>query len=311
MTAITRTNTNQRTTSISDAPAAENASPAAIARERLLAEGGAFLRCNWTPALFVHFEANADTLRRVTPFELDLYDGRAFVSLVAFAMRRVRITAVGSACDRVTAHAESLFLNVRTYVRHAGEPAIYFMHEWLNSAVQVMLGPRTYGLPYHKAGLTLTTDADLRACSSHVAMGHVGGATPPAVLAMRALRAPDDDFAPAEPDSLDHFLIERYTALTHRAGVSRRFRVTHEPWRIAPVACAIDEDSLLRTVDGMNTVLSPALPGELPGAIPGTALRPIAAHLTPGVNDVAIGRPSCVNGPACLRVWSEILPAPY
>lgn len=307
MTAIIRTSAGQCAANLGDAPAAANAAPAAIARERLLADGGAFLRCDWTPALFVHFEADAAALRRVTPFELDLYHGRAFVSLVAFAMRHVSIAAVDGACNRSTSHADGLFLNTRTYVCHAGEPAIYFMHEWLDSAVQALLGPRTYGLPFHKADLTLTADADLRSCASHVAIGHIGGATPPAVLAMRARRAPDDDFAPAEADTLDHFLIERYTALTHRAGVSRRFRVTHEPWQIAPVSCSIDEDSLLHTTDFSSL----ALAGGFPGAISGTAPRPIAAHLTPGVSDVAIGRPSCVNGLGCLRVWSEILPAPY
>lgn len=316
MTTVTHSVQNKRdagTPGINGNPGIAGAATA-LARERLHAEGGAFLRCDWSPALFVHFQADADALRRVTPFELDLYEGRAFVSLVAFAMHRVSIAGTGGLCDRVTAHADSLFLNVRTYVRHAGEPAIYFMHEWLDSAVQALLGPRTYGLPYHKAQLTLTADDALHACESRVTL-RLGGATPSTSLLMRALRDPDGDFAPATPDTLEHFLVERYTALTHRGGVSRRFRVTHEPWRIAPAACSIDEVDLLGTIPPLNTILQPALPGagpgEIPGNIPGAAFRPIAAHLTHGVNNVEIGRPSCVNGPACLRVWSDILPAPY
>ena len=41
-------------------------------------------------ALFIHFEVDAERLQRDVPFPLDLRDGKAYVSLVAFTMRAMR-----------------------------------------------------------------------------------------------------------------------------------------------------------------------------------------------------------------------------
>src|SRR5947208_3021713 len=80
-------------------------------------------RSDWLRSLFIHYEVEPAALQPQVPFELDLFGGRAYVSLVAFTMARLR-PAIGG---RMTAWAVSPiathpFLNVRTYVRHAGEP---------------------------------------------------------------------------------------------------------------------------------------------------------------------------------------------
>ncbi len=45
---------------------------------------------DWTRALFLHYELPADVLQPCVPFDLDLWEGRAFVSLVAFSMEHLR-----------------------------------------------------------------------------------------------------------------------------------------------------------------------------------------------------------------------------
>jgi uncharacterized protein YqjF (DUF2071 family) len=152
--------------------------------------------------------------------------------------------------------------------------------------VQHLLAPRAYGLPLHKAKLTLQADADLLHAESRVASPRDGGE-----LHLRARRAVSDGFTPAEADSLDHFLVERYTAFTQRGDVRRRFRIAHEPWSIAPVDAELLDVSLLRKA----------------GVFPAD-FRLASSHLTPGLTEVRIARPVCVNGPACLRRWSDTLP---
>jgi hypothetical protein len=97
----------------------------------------------------VHFEVDADDLQRDVPFELDLWEGRAFVSLVAFTMRGLRPRFGGPALAWLFRPLGThRFLNVRTYVRHRGEPGILFLAEWLDNPLSIRLGPLIFGLPY-------------------------------------------------------------------------------------------------------------------------------------------------------------------
>ena len=63
----------------------------AAARARILSHcGEPLFVADRMRVLMIHFEVAAEALRRDVPFELDLRDGRAFVSLVAFTMRGMR-----------------------------------------------------------------------------------------------------------------------------------------------------------------------------------------------------------------------------
>src|SRR5436190_10191746 len=120
------------------------------ARRRMLAlPGEPMFYARWDRAVFIHYEADPASLQRNVPFELDLRDGRAFVSIVAFTLSRMRPRIGGRLGEWLFKPiATHEFLNVRTYVRHRGEPGIYFLAEWLSNPLSVRLGPRTFGLPY-------------------------------------------------------------------------------------------------------------------------------------------------------------------
>lgn len=120
------------------------------ARERILSrKGEPLFLADWERAVFIHYEVDAEILQREVPFQLDLREGKAYVSLVAFTMRRMRPRFGGRFAEWLFKPiATHEFLNVRTYVRHNGEPGIYFLAEWLSNPLSVHLGPRTFGLPY-------------------------------------------------------------------------------------------------------------------------------------------------------------------
>jgi uncharacterized protein len=91
---------------------------------------------NWDNVLFIHYETEPNELQRCIPYPLDLYDDRAFVSLVAFTMRGMRPWLGGRLGALLFKPiATHHFLNVRTYVRHKGEAGIYFMREWLSNRI--------------------------------------------------------------------------------------------------------------------------------------------------------------------------------
>ena len=131
--------------------------PSAAARQRMLASRGEPLFiAGWRRALMIHFEVEPEALQRAVPFPLDLRNGRAYVSLVAFTMCSMRPQVGGEySAWLFRPIATHDFLNVRTYVRQAGEPGIHFLAEWLTSWLAVKLGPLTFGLPYITGALPI------------------------------------------------------------------------------------------------------------------------------------------------------------
>lgn len=192
----------------------------------------------WDEAVFIHYEADPCLLQRQIPFQLDLREGRAFVSIVAFTLLRMRPRLGGRLGEwlfRPIASHE--FLNVRTYVRHAGEPGIFFLAEWLSNPLSVRLGPLTFGLPYRFGHLTYS-----HAHEDGEIFGTVN-ATEGRLEYRSAVSA--TSFDPSEAGSQTEFLLERYTAFTSQGRRRRLFRVWHEPWPQTPIEIEVTEDDLL------------------------------------------------------------------
>lgn len=207
-------------------------------RRLMSVRGEPLFFAEWEGAVFIHYETDAAVLQGQVPFELDLRDGRAFVSLVAFTMRDLRPRIGGRlGAWLLKPIATHRFLNVRTYVGHRGEPGIYFLAEWLSNPVSVRLGPGTFGLPYRFGKLDYEHAHERGEWRGRV-LAKAGQ------LSYRAtLFAPD--FSPSETGSLAEFLIERYTAFTRHGDARRYFRVWHEPWPCAPADIEIGADDLL------------------------------------------------------------------
>jgi uncharacterized protein YqjF (DUF2071 family) len=195
----------------------------------------------WDRSVFIHYEADPDALQRDVPFDLDLRDGRAFVSLVAFTLRRMRPRRGGRIAEWfLKPIATHEFLNVRTYVRANDEPGIFFLAEWLSNRLSVPLGPPVFGLPYRYGRI------DFRHREPHQEIsGRVEGKG--GCLAYRGLTTATE-FNPCDPGTLAEFLMERYTAFTQPGHRRRRFfRVWHEPWPQTPVDIEVTANELLAT----------------------------------------------------------------
>jgi uncharacterized protein YqjF (DUF2071 family) len=228
---------------------------------------------DWLEVTMLHFEVDLRRLRRTTPLEIDCFEGRAFVTLVAFRMANLRLRRL----PNLTAwlfrpFTTSRFLNLRTYVKSGGEAGIQFLAEWLSNLASVPLGPIAYGLPYRAGQL------DYRHTEGRIALR----AEPLFDDAVTGLAKPrlEADLVPmTEPrvcptDSLDEFLMERYTAFTVRGDRRRRFHIWHQPWPQTRCAAMRLE----------NTLFGAAVP-ELAGA------RLVLAHHSAGVRDVWMSRP--------------------
>ncbi len=230
-----------------------------------LALASPLFTCSWHRAVFLHFKVDPHILQTQTPFPLDLFDYHAYVSLVAFTLRDLRYNHPHLSWLTHPLHTHD-FLNVRTYVRLGQHKGIYFLAEWLNNRLASFLGPILYGLPYRFGQLTYHHDptapqltGEIRAASSH-ASGSLSLRERVRVRACSTTMCADraflryaatlpnhPSFEPSSPNSLDHFLLERYTAFTKHGAFRRLFHVAHQPWPQTSLDATLLESSLLHT----------------------------------------------------------------
>src|SRR5262245_17860922 len=153
---------------------------------------------SWHDLLFAHWPVDARTLASRVPsaFELDTFDGKAWVGVVPFHMSNVAPRGV-PALPWLSAFPE---LNVRTYVVMEDKPGVYFFSLDATNPLAVKAARRFYRLPYHIAEMTVENNDDCIHYRSHRLV------QPPAELI--ASYAPIA--APATPrrGTLEHFLTE-------------------------------------------------------------------------------------------------------
>jgi uncharacterized protein YqjF (DUF2071 family) len=245
--------------------------PSEAGRQRLLSKiGEPLFLARWDRAVFIHYAADPAALQREVPFELDLREGRAYVSIVAFTLLRMRPRIGGRFGEWLFKPiATHEFLNVRTYVRHRGEPGIFFLAEWLSNPVSVRLGPRMFGLPYRFGRLDYEHAPD--GCALR---GTIEARQGPLAYEGKVCGSP---FEASETESLTEFMLERYTAFTLNRKRRRLFRVWHEPWPQAPLKMDVTEDALLGSTGGWWK-----------------SAEYIAANYSPGV-EVWMGRPHRIS----------------
>lgn len=256
-----------------------------VAKQRMLScRAEPLFVAAWERVLMIHLEVDAEVLQRDVPYQLDLYDGRAFVSLVAFTLRGMRPSIggqLGAWLFRPIATHE--FLNVRTYVRHHDEPGIHFLAEWLSSKLAVWLGPATFGLPYRHGRIRYDHD-----WQRGVLCGSVTDVRTRLNLEYRAglESGVTSAFAPCENGTLDEWLMERYTAFNSAGGRRRFFRVWHPPWLQRTANVELGDVSLLE--ENWRWF------GEA---------RPAGANFSPGFQKVWMGRPHRAGKSCVARVF--------
>lgn len=230
------------------------------------------MTCAWRDVAFIHFDVDPKWLSREVPFKLDLCEDRAVVSLVAFWMHGFRPRRGGALTSWTTwPIANYPLLNLRTYVRVDGEPAIYFLREWVTNRLGAYLGPRTFGLPYHLARIQYR---------HHGVMWQGRVALPGGEHAFGYRLHPERplvDAAPPDESSPDRMLVEQYRAATVlRNGERRTFTIDHDPWRVVPADVTLIDSAM---------IVEP-----WPAWMRAATLR--GAHMSPGLERVDINWPS-------------------
>ena len=203
----------------------------------------------WHDVLFVHWPVSAAQLRAKVPadFALDLFDGMAWLGVVAFRMTNVAPRGV-PALPWVSEFPE---LNVRTYVRVGDEPGIFFFSLDAGSALAVHAARTMLNLPYFTASMAVSAEHEMVRYDSR-RDGFRGDAE------FHATYGPTGSSFRATRGSLEHFLTERYCFynLNHH-DEPYRLDIHHLPWPLRPARAEL-------SVNTMAEVQGIALPDEPP-----------------------------------------------
>ncbi|MCS6852162.1 MAG: DUF2071 domain-containing protein [Gemmataceae bacterium] len=186
-----------------------------------------FLTARWSNLCLVTYAVPPGFLHDRVPrgLELDLREGQAFVSLVAFDFLDTRV--LGVAWPGYRNFAE---INLRYYVRTAGdERGVVFVREFVPHRVVAWLARLLYNEPYQAALVSSQLSDSPSQLTADYRLTWRGRTYRLAVTG----RKPAHDVA---ADSVEHFFKEHHWGFgVDRRGQLIRYAVEHPVWQIYPV----------------------------------------------------------------------------
>ena len=204
-----------------------------------LPQGPWLMRQTWHDLLFAHWPVEPALLRPLVPasFELDTFDGAAWVGVVPFWMSGVALRGMPA----LPSFPE---LNVRTYVTTGDRAGVFFFSLDAANRLAVWSARTFLRLPYFRATMALSSPAAVHYTSRR--HGNEEAAE------FRASYQPDGTpFHPAD-GTLEWFLTERY-CLYHldRGGAPARLEIHHPRWLLQRAKASIEVNTMGR-VNGIE-----------------------------------------------------------
>jgi hypothetical protein len=175
----------------------------------------------WRDVTFAHWSVEPELVQALLPtgLEPDLFDGRAWVSLVGFEMDALRVPGLPPI---PTTHRFAEF-NVRTYVVGPEGPGVWFCSLDVPNWLPVLVARAGFALPYDKGSVAVT-----RHDSS---VGWFVQRTWPEASKAELVVRPTGLMIDADTDHLATFLTARWRLYAStRGGVVLTAPVHHESW---------------------------------------------------------------------------------
>ncbi|MEQ8475721.1 DUF2071 domain-containing protein [Fulvivirga sp.] len=169
----------------------------------------------WNKAVFLHWQVDFNILRDLVPeeLEIDLYEGKPWVSIVAFTMENVR-PRVLPAFPPVSNFDE---INIRTYVKSQNKGGVYFLSIEAGKKASTWLAKTISELPYRFSHIKRTSNT----LNSNNPDYHDELSIEYNVL----------EDKPDKPH-LDKFLTERYALFQNSSTGINKYEIHHLEWPI-------------------------------------------------------------------------------
>lgn len=192
-----------------------------------------FLTATWKNLIVVNYEVAPEVLLPLLPrgVELDLFEGKALMSIVAFHFCDMRVGGL------VPAFLARNFeeINLRFYVkRRVGDSwrrGVVFVREIVPSRIVAFVARTLYSEPYSRLPMSHDVSGfdDIRGGTIRYTM--VNRATPITVGATTR-----DELGNLVTGSVESFILEHYWGYTKRTDCkTSEYRVSHPAWKFWPV----------------------------------------------------------------------------
>ncbi len=210
----------------------------------------------WHDLTSIHWRFEPEVVQALLPagFTVDTFDGSAWVGLIPFSMRRIRIPHL-PAFGRLSTFPET---NVRTYiVNPSGERGVWFFSLDITRLVTALVARVSYRLPYCWAAMTIEHD------HAHNTVSYTSRRRWPQRSSRASTNIEVVIGQPIDPDDvtdLEHFLSARWALGT---AFGRRLMwadVDHPRWPLYRATLSTCQESLvaaagLHAPDGEAMVL--------------------------------------------------------
>lgn len=167
----------------------------------------------WHNVIFVHWQVELNELKKFMPkeLEIDLFEGKPWISLVAFTLKKIRPRYL-PAFPPISNFDE---VNFRTYIKKGDKPGIYFLSIEGGKKISCKIAKLASGLPYRYAKIKRENN-QYRSANPKTQEG----------LEMKfAVKNPVTDKNP-----LDKWLTERYALFQDTRHKIREFEIHHPEW---------------------------------------------------------------------------------
>ena len=192
----------------------------------------------WNEALFMHWKAPAELIKSLLPtgLQLDMHEGDAWVSLVAFTMEHIRPRFLPALALISNFHE----INLRTYVVKDGKAGVYFLSIEASKRLSAYISRKLSALPYKWAAMQRSRQ---HYRSQNAKEGFY-------------LNVDFNKGAELkEKTSLDTWLTERYCLYVKAAGILYRYDIQHKPWELAQAEVTIRR--VHYPIGGLKLTLTP------------------------------------------------------
>lgn len=169
----------------------------------------------WNNNLFFHWTIPFDILRKCVPekLKIDTFDGKCYVSLVAFTMQKIRPKYLLS----ISFISDFDEVNLRTYIDDDNKKGVYFLNIEAKKLLSIFIAKSVSGLSYQKSNIKRT---GTRYTSTNIQKGFH--------LTTEFEIKQELEYK----TELDKWLTERYCLYLDKDNKLYRYDIHHKEWRL-------------------------------------------------------------------------------
>ncbi len=174
----------------------------------------------WNKAIFLHYQVDINELKKWVPeeIEIDLFEGKPWISLVAFSMEKIRPRYLPP-FNPISNFAE---INIRTYIKSGHKTGVYFLSIEGEKKMACKAAKLFSGLPYRFSKMKRTPNSFISKNREHGDQFNI------------QFRL-GNELKNKNKSTLDIWLTERYALLQDEKNALNEFEIHHIEWPLQEI----------------------------------------------------------------------------